>query len=124
MAQVKKREIPKLVTLTDAAAGRVREILSEKEQGYLRVGVTNGGCAGMEYLMEYVGEIEKFDEVVEDNGVKIVVDAKAVLFLLGSVVDYETEVLHSKFVFRNPNQTDACGCGESVTIIPVDVADA
>ncbi|PHQ66801.1 MAG: FeS assembly scaffold SufA [Robiginitomaculum sp.] len=124
MAQVKKREIPKLVTLTDAAAGRVREILDEKGQGYLRVGVTNGGCAGMEYLMEYVGEIEKFDEVVEDNGVKIVVDAKAVLFLLGSVVDYETEVLHSKFVFRNPNQTDACGCGESVTIIPVDVADA
>ncbi|PHS76465.1 MAG: FeS assembly scaffold SufA [Robiginitomaculum sp.] len=124
MAQVKKREIPKLVTLTDAAAGRVREILSEKGQGYLRVGVTNGGCAGMEYLMEYVGEIEKFDEVVEDNGVKIVVDAKAVLFLLGSIVDYETEILHSKFVFRNPNQTDACGCGESVTIIPVDVADA
>ena len=124
MAQVKKREIPKLVTLTDAAAGRVREILDEKGQGYLRVGVTNGGCAGMEYLMEYVGEIEKFDEVVEDNGVKIVVDAKAVLFLLGSIVDYETEILHSKFVFRNPNQTDACGCGESVTIIPVDVADA
>jgi len=124
MAQVKKREIPKLVTLTDAAAGRVREILDEKGQGYLRVGVTNGGCAGMEYLMEYVGEIEKFDEVVEDNGVTIVVDAKAVLFLLGSVVDYETEILHSKFVFRNPNQTDACGCGESVTIIPVEVADA
>lgn len=118
------RQIPKLVTLTDAAAGRVREILAERDHGYLRVGVTNGGCAGMEYLMEYVDEIEKFDEVVEDNGVKIVVDAKAVLFLLGSVVDYETEVLHSKFVFRNPNQTDACGCGESVTIIPVEVADA
>jgi len=122
------REIPKLVTLTDEAAARVREILDDKgfnsdKGGYLRVGVTNGGCAGMEYLMEYVDEIEKFDEVVEDNGVKIVVDAKAVLFLLGSVVDYETEVLHSKFVFRNPNQTDACGCGESVTIIPVEVAD-
>ena len=123
MAEIKKRQIPKLVTLTDAAAGRVREILDDKGQGYLRVGVTNGGCAGMEYLMEYVGEIEKFDEVVEDNGVTIVVDAKAVLFLLGSVVDYETEILHSKFVFRNPNQTDACGCGESVTIIPVEVAD-
>lgn len=124
MAAIKKRQIPKLVTLTDEAAARVREILSEREQGFLRVGVTNGGCAGMEYLMEYVDEIEKFDEVVEDNGVKIVVDAKAVLFLLGSVVDYETEILHSKFVFRNPNQTDACGCGESVTIVPVDVADA
>ena len=117
------REIPKLVTLTDAAADRVREILSEREQGYLRVGVSNGGCAGMEYLMEYVDEIEKFDELVEDKGVQIVVDAKAVLFLLGSVVDYETEILHSKFVFRNPNQTDACGCGESVTIVPVAVAD-
>ncbi len=117
------RQIPKLVTLTDEAAARVREILAEREQGYLRVGVKNGGCAGMEYLMEYVDEIEKFDEVVEDNGVKIVVDAKAVLFLLGSVVDYETEILHSKFVFRNPNQTDACGCGESVTIVPVEVAD-
>jgi len=124
MAQTKKRQIPKLVTLTDAAAARVREILDERDQGYLRVGVTNGGCAGMEYLMEYVEQPEKFDEVVEDNGVQIVVDAKAVLFLLGSVVDYETEILHSKFVFRNPNQTDACGCGESVTIIPVEVADA
>ncbi len=124
MADIKKRQIPKLVTLTDAAAARVKEILAEKGQGYLRVGVKNGGCAGMEYLMEYVDEIEKFDEVVEDNGVKIVVDAKAVLFLLGSVVDYETEVLHSKFVFKNPNQTDACGCGESVTIVPVEVADA
>ncbi|MBL4855242.1 MAG: iron-sulfur cluster assembly accessory protein [Robiginitomaculum sp.] len=124
MAQTKKRQIPKLVTLTDAAAARVREILAERDQGFLRVGVTNGGCAGMEYLMEYVEQPEKFDEVVEDNGVQIVVDAKAVLFLLGSVVDYETEILHSKFVFRNPNQTDACGCGESVTIIPVEVADA
>jgi len=124
MAEAKKREIPKLVTLTDEAAARVREILSECEQGYLRVGVANGGCAGMEYLMDYVEKPEQFDEIVEDNGVQIVVDAKAVLFLLGSVVDYETEVLHSKFVFRNPNQTDACGCGESVTIIPVEVADA
>ncbi len=118
------RPIPKLVTLTDAAAARVKEILSEREHGYLRVGVKNGGCAGMEYLMEYVDEIETFDELVEDKDVQIVVDAKAVLFLLGSVVDYETEILHSKFVFRNPNQTDACGCGESVTIIPVEVADA
>ena len=118
------RVIPKLVTLTDAAAQRVREILDERKEGYLRVGVKNGGCAGMEYLMEYVGKIEPFDELVEDNGVQIVVDAKAVLFLLGSEVDYETQVLHSKFVFRNPNQTDACGCGESVTIVPVEVADA
>lgn len=113
-----RRSRPKLVTLTDAAAKAVSEILSEKGEGYLRVGVKNGGCAGMEYMMDYVSEPEKFDEVVEDKGVQIVVDAKAVLFILGSVIDHETTLLHSKFVFRNPNQTDACGCGESVTIIP------
>ena len=118
------RPRPKLVTLTDAAATRVREILSEREQGYLRVGVKNGGCAGMEYIMDYVAEIGKFDELVEDKDVQIVVDAKAVLFLLGSVVDYETTIMDSKFTFRNPNQTDACGCGESVTIVPIEVADA
>ena len=113
-----RRPRPKLVTLTDAAAERVREILDERGEGYLRVGVTNGGCAGMEYVMDYVSEIEKFDEVVEDKDVQIVVDAKAVLFILGSVVDYEVDVLASKFTFKNPNPTDACGCGESVTIVP------
>ena len=114
-----RRPRPKLVTLTDDAAKRVGEILEERGEGYLRVGVKNGGCAGMEYLMDYVAKPEKFDEVVEDKGVQIVVDAKAVLFLLGSVVDYEVDILSSKFTFKNPNQTDACGCGESVTIIPV-----
>jgi len=94
--------------------------MTEKDAGYLRVGVKNGGCAGMEYLMEYVEAPEAFDEIVEDNGVKIVVDAKAVLFLLGAVVDYEVTPLHEKFVFNNPNQTDACGCGESVTIVPAE----
>ena len=92
--------------------------MDEKGAGYLRVGVTNGGCAGMEYVMEYVEAPEPLDELVEDSGVQIVIDAKAVLFLLGSVVDYETTLLHEKFVFSNPNQTDACGCGESVTIVP------
>ena len=119
-----RRPRPKLVTLTDDAAARVREILDERGEGYLRVGVKNGGCAGMEYMMDYVSEISPLDEVVEDKDVQIVVDAKAVLFILGSVVDYETTILHTKFIFRNPNQTDACGCGESVTIIPaVEVAD-
>ncbi|MEP1231160.1 MAG: iron-sulfur cluster assembly accessory protein [Litorimonas sp.] len=113
-----RRPRPKLVTLTDAAAARVREILDERAEGYLRVGVKNGGCAGMEYVMDYVSQIEKFDELVEDKDVQIVVDAKAVLFILGSVVDYEVEVLSSRFTFKNPNQTDACGCGESVTIVP------
>ena len=117
-----RRPRPKLVTLSDAAAARVKEIMDEKGVGYLRVGVTNGGCAGMEYLMEYVEAPETLDEVVDDNGVTIVVDSKAVLFLLGSVIDFEETTLHSKFVFKNPNQTDACGCGESVTITPVAVS--
>lgn len=118
MISESRRARPKLVTLTDAAADQVRDILSERGEGYLRVGVKNGGCAGMEYMMDYVSEPAKFDEVVEDKGVKIVVDAKAVLFILGAIVDHETTLLHSKFIFRNPNQTDACGCGESVTIVP------
>ena len=113
-----RRPRPKPVRLTDAAAARVREIMAERGMGYLRVGVTNGGCAGMEYVMDYAEAPEALDEVVEDNGVTILIDAKAVLFLLGSEIDYETTLLHEKFVFRNPNQTDACGCGESVTIIP------
>jgi len=119
-----RRPRPKLVTLTDAAATRVSEILTERGEGYLRVGVKNGGCAGMEYIMDYVSEIEKFDEVVEDKDVQIVVDSKAVLFLLGSVVDYEVEVMSSRFTFKNPNQSDACGCGESVTITPFKDEDA
>ena len=112
-----RRPRPKLVTLSDPAAKRVRELMESKGQGFLRVGVKNGGCAGMEYVMDYADAPAQFDEVVEDNGVSIVVDAKAVLFLLGSEIDYEVTPLHAKFVFRNPNQTDACGCGESVTIV-------
>ncbi len=113
-----RRPRPKIVTLTDAAAERVKEIMTDKGAGFLRVGVTNGGCAGMEYVMDYVETRAPLDELVEDNGVQIVVDAKAVLFLLGCQVDYEVSLLHEKFVFNNPNQTDACGCGESVTIVP------
>jgi iron-sulfur cluster assembly protein len=113
-----RRPKPKVVTLSDAAAARVRELMAEKGAGLLRVGVKNAGCAGMEYTMSYVDTAEPSDERVDDNGVEIVIDGKAVLFLLGSVIDYEVTPLHSKFTFRNPNQTDACGCGESVTIIP------
>ena len=116
-----RRPRPKLVTLTDAAAQQVAYIMSERGAGYLRVGVTNGGCAGMEYVMDYVSEPSALDEIIEDKGVRIVVDAKAVLFLLGSVIDYETTLLHEKFVFSNPNQTDACGGGESVTIVAATV---
>ena len=114
-----RRPRPKLVSLTDAAAERVREIMDEKGAGYLRVGVKNGGCAGMEYEMAYVDAPAPLDERVEDHGVEIVLESKALLFLLGTQIDYEISPLHAKFVFNNPNQTDACGCGESVTIVPV-----
>ena len=106
------------MTLTDAAAARVQEIMAKGGKPYLRVGVNNGGCAGMEYTMSYAETPDAFDELVEDKGVRILVKADAVLFLLGSEIDYEVGQLSSKFVFRNPNQTDACGCGESVTIEP------
>ena len=115
-----RRPRPKAVTLTDAAAARVKAIMAKAEQPYvgLRVGVKNGGCAGQEYTFAYAESIEPLDEVVEDKGVTILIDPKAVLFLIGTEIDYETSKLASKFVFRNPNETDACGCGESVTIIP------
>lgn len=113
-----RRPRPKIVTLTDAAAARVQEIMAKGAKPYLRVGVNNGGCAGMEYTLDYAEAPDQFDELVEDKGVQILVKADAVLFLLGSEIDYETTRLSSKFVFRNPNQTDACGCGESVTIEP------
>lgn len=114
-----RRERPKAVTLSDAAAAQVKSIMAMRNAGFLRVGVRNGGCAGMEYVMDYVDVPAPFDERVEDKGVEIVLESKALLFLLGTELDYETTALHSKFVFRNPNQTDACGCGESVTIVPV-----
>jgi iron-sulfur cluster assembly protein len=112
------RARPKVVTLTDAAAARVKAIMAASEKPFLRVGVKNGGCAGMEYVLDYADAIEPLDEVVEDKDVKILIKANAVLFLLGAQIDYESTTLSSKFVFKNPNQTDACGCGESVTIAP------
>ena len=120
-----RRPRPKVVTLTDTAAARVREIMEKAQKPYagLRVGVKNGGCAGQEYILEYAEAADPLDEVVEDKGVTILVEPKAVLFLIGTVIDYETTRLASKFVFRNPNETDACGCGESVTIIPAADAD-
>ena len=121
-----RRPRPKAVSLTDAAAERVREIMAKADKPAvgIRVGVKNGGCAGQEYTFAYAESIEPLDEVVEDKGVTILIDPKAILFLIGSEIDYETTKLASKFVFRNPNQTDACGCGESVTIIPARALDA
>ncbi len=119
-----RRPRPKVVSLTDAAAARVKAIMDRAEKPYagLRVGVKNGGCAGQEYLLEYAETAAPLDEVVEDKGVRILVDPKAILFLVGTEIDYETTRLASKFVFRNPNETDACGCGESVTIVPATSA--
>lgn len=121
-----RRPRPKAVSLTEAAAARVRDIMARAEKAYvgLRVGVKNGGCAGQEYTFAYAETIEPLDEVVEDKGVTILIDPKAILFLIGSEIDYETTKLSAKFVFRNPNQTDACGCGESVTIIPAKALEA
>jgi iron-sulfur cluster assembly protein len=118
MTTTTRRPRPKIVRLTEAAAARVKDIMTSGDKAYLRVGVVNGGCAGMEYVLDYADAPQPFDELVEDQGVQILVAADAVLFLLGSEIDYETTRLASKFVFRNPNQTDACGCGESVTIEP------
>src|ERR1700712_1575531 len=115
-----RRPRPKVFTLTDAAATRVQEIMARSDKPYvgLRVGVKNGGCAGQEYVLEYAEAANPLDEVVEDKGVTILVEPKAVLFLVGTEIDYEVSKLAAKFVFRNPNETDACGCGESVTIEP------
>jgi iron-sulfur cluster assembly protein len=115
-----RRPRPKVVSLTEAAAARVKDIMAKAERPYagLRVGVKNGGCAGQEYVLEYAENAEPLDEVIEDKGVTILVEPKAVLFLIGSEIDYEVSKLAAKFVFRNPNETDACGCGESVTIQP------
>lgn len=113
-----RRPRPQVVSLTDAAAERVRDVMAKSEKPYLRVGIKNGGCAGMEYVMAYADAPDPLDEVVEDKGVKILVASNAILFLVGSVVDVENTKLYSKFVFKNPNETDACGCGESVTIVP------
>ena len=108
-----KYEIPKAISLTDRAAERIKHIS-------VRLGVKNGGCAGMEYTMDYADARDPLDEVVEDKGVMILIEPKAVLFLLGTEMDYEEGVMSSGFIFNNPNQTDACGCGESVTIVPAN----
>lgn len=114
-----------VMTLTPAAAARLGEIMKTKGEGVvgLRLGIKKGGCAGMEYTMEYAESRGPIDEVVEDKGVTLLVDPKAVLFLLGTEMDFVTDRLSARFVFNNPNQTDACGCGDSVSITPAK-ADA
>jgi iron-sulfur cluster assembly protein len=122
--QKPRRERPKPVKLTEAAAARVREIMAGADGKYVgvRVGVTNGGCAGMSYTMDYAQEAKPFEEVMEDKGVKIFIDPKAILFLIGTELDFVQEKLGARFLFNNPNQTSACGCGESVQITPAQDA--
>jgi iron-sulfur cluster assembly protein len=115
-----KRERPKALNLSEAAAARIREIMANAEGRYqgVRIGVTNGGCAGMSYTMDYAESARPLEEMVEDKGVKVFIDPKAILFLIGTEVDFVREKLGARFVFNNPNQTAACGCGESVSITP------
>jgi len=109
---------PGVMTLTEAAAARVRELMDNagEDVAGLRVGVRNGGCAGMAYTMDFAGAPDPLDEIVEDKGVKILIDPKAILFLLGTEMDFRRDKLSSGFVFNNPNQVGACGCGESVSL--------
>jgi iron-sulfur cluster assembly protein len=118
------RPRPQVMRLSDAAASRIKEIMAKADRPFagVRVGVKNGGCAGMSYTLEYAEKANPTDEVIEDKGVKILVDPKAVMFLLGTEMDYKVEKLSAQFVFNNPNQTSACGCGESVLLTPASEA--
>ena len=115
------RPRPHVIRLTDAAAERIKYVMANAAQQVVgvRVGVKNGGCAGMTYTMEYAESVRPADEVVEEKGVRVLVDPKAVLFLLGTEMDYKADKLAAQFVFNNPNQTSACGCGKSVNLKPV-----
>lgn len=113
------RMAPKVLTLTDAARDRVAKLMAGKPgvKG-LRIGVKKGGCAGMEYTMSLADDIGKFDEVVEDGDAVVIIEPTAVMYLLGTQMDFKTDKLASQFVFNNPNQKSACGCGESVNLEP------
>ena len=104
-----------VITLSDKAAERVKEIMAQAKEPIVgvRVGVESGGCAGMSYVMEYAKEANPNDEIIEDKGVKVLIDPKAIMYLLGTEMDYKKEELSSTFVFKNPNETERCGCGES-----------
>ena len=107
-----------VIRLSDNAANRIKEIMSKADNTAIgvRVGVKSGGCAGMSYMMEYANEAKKNEEVIEDKGVKVFIDANAVMYLLGTEMDYKTDKFSSQFVFKNPNETERCGCGESFKV--------
>ena len=107
-----------IITLSDNAAQRIKEIMANAKEPSLgvRIGVKSGGCAGMSYVMEYAKSSNLNDEVIEDKGVKVLIDPKAIMYLLGTEMDYKKDELSSTFVFKNPNETERCGCGESFKI--------
>lgn len=113
----------KIMSLTDAAAERITEIIEDSDKPVIgvRVGVKNAGCAGMAYTLDYVSEPVKGDDHVSDKGVEVYVEPKATMFLLGTVMDFEQSKMSSGFTFKNPNQTGECGCGESVQLKPADL---
>ena len=113
----------KLLSLTPNAIKHLKSILEDSPESNkaVKLGVKNGGCAGMAYTMDYIDEVRDTDEYIDIEGIKLVIDPKAILFLLGTEMDYQKSTLNSGFIFNNPNQTDACGCGESVTLVEADV---
>ena len=113
-----KRERPKVLRLTDAAAEQIKSVMTRADRPVvgLRVGLKNAGCAGMSYTLDFADKQNPLDEVVEDKGARVLIDPKAILFLIGTEMDFVKDKMQSRFVFNNPNQTDACGCGESVAL--------
>ena len=107
-----------IIKLSDNAANRIKEIMSKADSSAIgvRVGVKSGGCAGMSYMMEYAKEVNPNDEIIEDKGVKVFIDSSAIMYLLGTEMDYKTDKVSSQFVFKNPNETERCGCGESFKV--------
>ena len=107
-----------VIKLSDNAANRIKQIMSKADSAAIgvRIGVKSGGCAGMSYIMEYANEIKPNEEVIEEKGVKVFIDPKAIMYLLGTEMDYKQQKFSSQFVFKNPNETERCGCGESIKI--------
>lgn len=115
------RPRPSVITVTPAAAARLAQLAAGRSEptAGLKIGVKKGGCAGMEYTMNWADKLEPFDEVVEAAGTRVIIDKQAVMYLLGTEMDFKSDKLSSQFVFNNPNQKSACGCGESVNLVPV-----
>lgn len=122
---IMKKSRPPVLSMTDVAMQRLREMLEDAPKGTIGItlGLKNAGCAGVSYVMDFTDKVSSFDEVIESQGIKLIIEPKSLMFLLGTRLDYKTEKMRSGFVFENPNQTDACGCGESVKLVPAEFLD-